>query len=98
MIAKSRYLMCLPKTPSHQMGFMYISAGWGFTSLDKMSSQVSLLNVSRSSRKYKEFNLNDIDVLAGSKEQSWFKQTYVGSFLGISHIDVSTGKIGQDDK
>ena len=39
-------------------------------------------------KKSEEFNLNDIEVLVGSEEQSWFKRAHVGTFLGLKHIDT----------
>ena len=51
----------------------------------------SVFNVSNDSSKFKEFNLNDIEVLVDSEEQNWFKQSHVGKFLGLKHIDTSVG-------
>ena len=42
-------------------------------------------------KKSEEFNLNDIEVLVGSEEQSWFKRAHVGTFLGLKHIDTLVG-------
>ena len=38
----------------------------------------SLLNVSNASSKSEELNLKDIEVLANSKEQNWFKRAHIG--------------------
>ena len=42
-------------------------------------------------KKSEEFNLNDIEVLVGSEEQSWFRRAHVGTFLGLKHIDTLVG-------
>ena len=49
----------------------------------------SLLNVSNSSRKNEEFNLNDIEVLVDSDGENWFKRAHVGKFLGLAKIMMS---------
>ena len=49
----------------------------------------SLLSVSNSSSKLREFNLNDIEVLVDSEEQNWFKRANVGKFLGLKKILMS---------
>ena len=41
----------------------------------------SLLNVSNDSGKSEKFSLNDIGVLADSKEQNWFKRARIGQYL-----------------
>ena len=51
----------------------------------------SVLNVSNGCNKSEEFNLNDIEVLVGSEEQSWFKRAHFGTFLGLKHIDTLVG-------
>ena len=53
----------------------------------------SVFNVSNDSSKFKEFNLNDIEVLVDSEEQNWFKRSHVGKFLGLKHIDTSVGDL-----
>ena len=52
----------------------------------KMSS---LLNVSNSSNKSKEFSLKDTRVFVDCEEQNWFKRAHVGKFLGIEDIRTS---------
>ena len=42
-------------------------------------------------KKSEEFNLNHIEVLVGSEEQSWFKRAHLGTFLGLKHIDTLVG-------
>ena len=49
----------------------------------------SLLNASNASNKSEEFSLKNIEVLVDNEEQNWFKQTHVGKFLGLKHIDTS---------
>ena len=48
-----------------------------------------LLNVSNASNKPEKFNLKDIEVFVGSKEQNWFKRVHVGKFLVIEDIRTS---------
>ena len=50
-----------------------------------------------SSRKFKEFNFKDIEMLVNEKQQPWFKKAHVGKFLGISNTHTSTTKLGQYD-
>ena len=52
----------------------------------KMSS---LLNVSNGNSKPEEFSLNDIEVLADSERENWFKRAHVGKFLGLAKILMS---------
>ena len=47
----------------------------------------SVLNVSNGTSKAEEFSLKDIEVLADSEEQNWFKRAHVGKFLGLSQIE-----------
>ena len=47
----------------------------------------SVLNVSNGTSKAEEFSLKDIEVLADSEEQNWFKRADVGKFLGLSQIE-----------
>lgn len=61
-----------------------------------MSSQLSLLNVSSSS-KFKELNLKDIEVLVENKEQLLFKRTYAGRYVGIACTITSTIESAEDD-
>lgn len=61
-----------------------------------MSSQLSLLNVSNSSR-FKEFNLKDIEMLVENKEQPLFKRIYAGRYVGIACIITSTIELAEDD-
>ena len=61
-----------------------------------MSSQLSLLNVSSSS-KFKELNLKDIEVLVEDKEQPLFKRTYAGRHVGITCIITSTIELAEDN-
>ena len=50
---------------------------------------VFLINVSNANSKPEEFSYKDIKLFLDSKEQNWFKQTYVGKFLGIENIRTS---------
>ena len=60
----------------------------GLEIIIKMSS---LLSVSNSSSKLREFSLNDIEVLVDSEEQNWFKRADVGKFLGLKKILMYVG-------
>ena len=60
----------------------------------KMSS---FLNVSDTSRKSDEFNLNDIEVIVDSERQNWFKREHMGQNLGIVCIITSTTKLLEED-
>ena len=44
----------------------------------------SVLNVSNGTSKAEEFSLKDIEMLADSEEQNWFKRAHEGKFLGLS--------------
>lgn len=57
--------------------------GMEFTSINKISSQLSLLNASSSSSNSEEFKLEDIDALVGKGDQHWFKRTSAGIFLEL---------------
>ena len=60
--------------------------GMEFTSINKISSQLSLLNASSSSSNSEEFKLEDIDALVGKGDQHWFKRTSAGIFLELPQI------------
>ena len=47
----------------------------------------SMLNVSNDSSKPEEFSFKDIEMLADSEEQNWFKRAHVGNFLGLPQIE-----------
>ena len=57
-----------------------------------------LLNVSNTSSKSEESNLNDIEVRIDSEEQNWFKRSHVQKFLGLVYIHGSTAKLADEDK
>ena len=57
----------------------------------------SFLNVSDTSRKSDEFNLNDIEVIVDSERQNWFKREHMGQNLGIVCIITSTTKLLEED-
>ena len=63
---------------------------------NKIFSQLSLLNVSSSS-KSDGFKLKDINVLVGKEDQPWFEQGHVGSCLGISRMITSPTKLAKKD-
>ena len=47
---------------------------------------MSLLNVPNASNKSEGFCLKDIEVLADSEEQDWFKRAHIGRYLGLAKI------------
>ena len=58
----------------------------------------SFLNVSNTSSKSEEFNLNDIELIVDSEEQNWFKRTHMGKFLGLVYIHRSRAKLAYEDQ
>ena len=58
-----------------------------------MSSGLSSSRRSKS----KVFKLKDIEVLVDGKKKPWFKQAYIGRYLGIAGIITSTSKLSEED-
>ena len=61
------------------MGFSYTNPGWGFTSINNIFSELSLLNTSSSS-KFEEFNLKDIETFEDEEEWPWLKEAHLENF------------------